>query len=87
MSSFLLRQINKILGREIAMETVQGFEPSRAIRSESRPFDNARGPRSPSRNRRPHGKPRTAEAHAHAHTGPKPQRDGERSGQRRRSRA
>ncbi|GAB1408156.1 DEAD/DEAH box helicase [Thermomonas brevis] len=84
----LLRQINKILGREIAMETVQGFEPSRAIRSDAKPFDNApRAPR-PSRNRRPHGKPRTAEAHAHAHTGPKPQRDGERGGgQRRRSRA
>ena len=84
----LLRQINKILGREIAMETVQGFEPSRAIRSDARPFDNAlRGPR-PSRNRRPHGKPRSPEAHAHAHTGAKPQRDGERGGgQRRRSRA
>ena len=40
-----------------------------------------RGPRPPSRNRRPHGKPRTTEAHAHAHTGQKPaQRDGQRNG-------
>ncbi|QNN46159.1 DEAD/DEAH box helicase [Thermomonas brevis] len=74
----LLRQIQKLLGREIAMETVPGFEPSRAIRSDAKPFDNApRGPR-PARARRPHGKPRTAEAHAHAHTGPKPAREGQR---------
>ena len=74
----LLRQIQKLLGREIAMEIVPGFEPSRAIRSDAKPFNNApRSPR-PARNRRPHGKPRTAEAHAHAHTGPKQPRDGRR---------
>src|SRR5690606_3754452 len=65
----LLRQIQKLLGREIAMETVSGYEPSRAIRSDAEPFrQQPRGPR-PSRNRRPHGKPRAPEAHAHAHTG------------------
>ena len=75
----LLRQIQKLLGREIAMETVPGFEPSRAIRSDAKPFDAApRGPRPP-RNRRPHGKPRDVAAHAHA--GQKPaQRDGRRVG-------
>jgi ATP-dependent RNA helicase RhlE len=58
------------------MEVVPGFEPSRSIRSDAKPFDNApRSPR-PARNRRPHGKPRTAEAHAHA--GPKQPRDGRR---------
>ena len=88
----LLRQIQKLLGQDIAMETVPGYEPSRAIRSDSKPFNAPRGPR-PARNgnRRPHGKPRTAEAHAHAHTGQKPQRDGQRNGrpgqQRRDSRA
>ncbi|MCW0207107.1 MAG: DEAD/DEAH box helicase [Achromobacter sp.] len=72
----LLRQIQKLLGREIAMEVVPGFEPSRSIRSDAKPFEAApRGPR-PARNRRPHGKPRTAEAHAHA--GPKQPRDGRR---------
>jgi ATP-dependent RNA helicase RhlE len=81
----LLRQIQKLLGRDIAMEVVPGFEPSRAIRSDAKPFDN--GPRAPrpSRNRRPHGKPRTAEAHAHAHTGPKPARDGQRGDAARRT--
>jgi ATP-dependent RNA helicase RhlE len=79
----LLRQIQKLLGRDIVMDTVSGFAPSRAIRSDARPFDNApRAPR-PSRNRRPHAKPHKPEAHAHAHTGPKPaQRDGQRDGQR-----
>ena len=72
----LLRQIQKLLGREIAMETVPGFEPSRAIRSDAKPFDNApRAPR-PARNRRPHGKPRNPEARAHA--GQKPAREGQR---------
>ena len=41
----LLRQIQKLLGREIAMEVVPGFEPSRSIRSDARPFEAA--PRSP----------------------------------------
>ena len=72
----LLRQIQKLLGRDITMEVVPGFEPSRAIRNDAKPFDN--GPRAPrpSRNRRPHGKPRTSEAHAHA--GPKQPRDAQR---------
>ncbi|MFO1454112.1 MAG: DEAD/DEAH box helicase [Lysobacterales bacterium] len=80
----LLRQIQKLLGRDIVMDTVSGFVPSRAIRSDAKPFDNApRGPRPAARNRRPHGKPRTLEAHAHAHTGPKPaQRDSQRDSQR-----
>ena len=48
----LLRQIQKLLGQDIAMETVPGYEPSRAIRSDARPFEgrpsNApRGPRPP----------------------------------------
>jgi ATP-dependent RNA helicase RhlE len=74
----LLRQIQKLLGRDITMEVVPGFEPSRAIRNDAKPFDN--GPRAPrpSRNRRPHGKPRTSEAHAHA--GPKQPRDAQRGG-------
>ena len=78
----LLRQIQKLLGRDIAMEHVQGFEPTRAIRTDAAPFkQQPRGPRPPSRNRRPHGKPRDASAHAHAHTGQKPaQRDGQRNG-------
>ncbi|WP_240126994.1 DEAD/DEAH box helicase [Thermomonas alba] len=68
----LLRQIQKLLGREITMETVPGFEPSRAIRTDAAPFaDAAHAPR-PRRNRRPHGKPRASQAHAHAHTGQKP---------------
>ena len=80
----LLRQIQKLLGRDIVMETVAGFAPSRMIRSDARPFDNTpRGPRPASRGRRPHAKPHKPEAHAHAHTGPKPaQRDGQRGGQR-----
>ena len=76
----LLRQIQKLLGRDIAMEVVPGFEPSRAIRNDAKPFDN--GPRAPrpSRNRRPHGKPRAPEAHAHA--GPKQPREAQRDGRR-----
>ncbi len=78
----LLRQIQKLLGREITMETVPGFEPSRALRTDAAPFADApRAPR-PGRNRRPHGKPRSAEAHAHAHTGPKPAREGQGEGRR-----
>ena len=73
----LLRQIQKLLGGDIVMDVVPGFEPSRAIRNDAKPFDN--GPRAPrpSRNRRPHGKPRVPEAHAHA--GPKQPRDPQRS--------
>ena len=76
----LLRQIQKLLGQEIAMETVPGYEPSRGMRTDAKPFNAPRGPRPPQRNRRPHGKPRTAEAHAHA--GQKPHREGQRDGQR-----
>ena len=76
----LLRQIQKLLGQEIAMETVPGYEPSRGMRTDAKPFNAPRGPRPPQRNRRSHGKPRTAEAHAHA--GQKPHREGQRDGQR-----
>ncbi len=76
----LLRQIQKLLGQEIAMEIVPGYEPSRGMRTDAKPFNAPRGPRPPQRNRRPHGKPRTAEAHAHA--GQKPHREGQRDGQR-----
>jgi len=87
----LLRQIQRLLKAEIAMETVAGYEPSRPVRADAAPFKgpaNApRGPRPP-RGHRAHGKPRRDGAQAHAHTGPKPQRgNGQRSGGRRDSRA
>ncbi|WP_240097022.1 DEAD/DEAH box helicase [Thermomonas flagellata] len=70
----LLRQIQKLLGREITIQVVPGFEPSRAIRTDAKPFaDAARAPR-PGRNRRPHAKPRSA--HAHAGAKPAPRGDG-----------
>lgn len=80
----LLRQIQKVLGREIAMEVVQEYAPSRAIRTDAKPFDNApRGPRPPQRNRRPQsGKPRGQESSPHVQTGQKPVRDGQRQSHR-----
>ncbi|MBV2210109.1 MAG: DEAD/DEAH box helicase [Thermomonas sp.] len=80
----LLRQIQKVLGREIAMEVVQEYAPSRAIRTDAKPFDNApRGPRPPQRNRRPQsGKPRGQESRPHVQTGQKPVRDGQRQSHR-----
>jgi ATP-dependent RNA helicase RhlE len=69
----LLRQIQRMLKADIAMEPVAGFEPSRPIRTDNAPFkapSNApRGPRPP-RGHRPHAKPDAR----HAHAGPKQHR-------------
>lgn len=75
----LLLQIQTLLGCEIAMDVVPGYAPSRAIRTDVRPFEQA--PRQ-SRSRRPHARARNGEAHAHAHTGTKPARSGGRDGNR-----
>jgi ATP-dependent RNA helicase RhlE len=69
----LLRQIQRMLKADIAMETVPGFEPSRQMRTDNAPFNAPRGPR-PQRAHRPHGKPGNAPRHAHA--GPKQHRGG-----------
>ena len=69
----LLRQIQRMLKADIAMETVPGFEPSRQMRTDNAPFNAPRGPR-PQRGHRPHGKPGNAPRHAHA--GPKQHRGG-----------
>ena len=68
----LLRQIQRMLKADIAMETVPGFEPSRQMRTDNAPFNAPRGPR-PQRGHRPHGKPATAQPR-HAHAGPKQHR-------------
>ena len=68
----LLRQIQRMLKQDIAMEPVKGFEPSRPIRVDNAPFAAPRGPR-PQRGHRPHGKPATAQPR-HAHAGPKQHR-------------
>ena len=78
----LLRQIQRMLKMDIAMETIAGFEPSRPIRMDAAPFANQRGSnqragqerdqRPPSRGHRPHGQP----APRHAHVGPKQHRSG-----------
>ncbi len=65
----LLRQIQRLLKAEIALETVAGYEPSRPLRIDSAPVPSAR----PARGHRPHGKP--APRHAHAGS-PRPQRAG-----------
>jgi len=65
----LLRQIQRLLKAEVALETVAGYEPSRPLRIDSTPVP-ARGPRPPQRGHRPHGKP----AARHAHAGPKQHR-------------
>ncbi len=76
----LLRQIQRLLKADIALEAVDGFEPSRPIRldanapgaprsQEQRP-GGQRPPRKPGN--RGHGKPADRGAHAHAHTGQKP---------------
>jgi ATP-dependent RNA helicase RhlE len=69
----LLRQIQRMLKAEIAMEAVRGFEPSRPIRLDAAPFDAKRTPRPqrPQRGHRPHGKPAQAQPQRHAHAGPK----------------
>jgi ATP-dependent RNA helicase RhlE len=69
----LLRQIQRMLKADIAMETVPGFEPSRQMRTDNAPFNAPRSPR-PQRGHRPHGKPGNAPRHAHA--GPKQHRGG-----------
>jgi ATP-dependent RNA helicase RhlE len=83
----LLRQIQRMLKADIAMETVAGFEPSRPIRTDNAPFKApSRTPRSP-RGHRPHAKPDAR----HAHAGPKQHRGngggGRQAGSRRDSRA
>ena len=73
----LLRQIQRILKDDIAMEAVEGYAPSRPIRLDAaipNPRSNNggrnNGPRKPAH--RPHGKP----APRHAHAGPKQHRGG-----------
>ncbi|HVR80986.1 MAG TPA: DEAD/DEAH box helicase [Luteimonas sp.] len=73
----LLRQIQRMLKMDIAMEPIAGFEPSRPIRMDAAPFaqqrgrqDNQRPP--PRAAHRPHGKPAPRTAHA----GPKQHRSG-----------
>jgi ATP-dependent RNA helicase RhlE len=72
----LLRQIQRMLKADIAMENVKGFEPSRPMRLDAAPFGAPRGPsRPPQRGHRPHGKPAAAQPR-HAHAGPKQHRGG-----------
>jgi ATP-dependent RNA helicase RhlE len=73
----LLRQIQRILKDDMAMETVSGFEPSQPIRMGS----DAPGARRPGGNNaprrksnRPHGKPGSRGPQSHA--GPKQHRGG-----------
>jgi len=70
----LLRQIQRMLKADIAMEAVKGYEPSRPIRADNAPFAAPRGAR-PARGHRPHGKPAQAQPR-HAHAGPKQHRGG-----------
>ena len=76
----LLRQIQRLLKSDIALEAVDGFEPSRPIRLDGnapgagrpggqRPAGGQRPPRKPGN--RAHGRPADRGAHAHAHTGQK----------------
>jgi ATP-dependent RNA helicase RhlE len=69
----LLRQIQRMLKMDVAMEVVSGFEPSRPIRMDAKPFQERgrQDARPPARGHRPHGKPAPRTAHA----GPK-QRSG-----------
>jgi len=95
----LLRDIQRMLKADIAVETVPGFEPSRPIRLDAnqpgrrgggarpggqKPAGGQRPPRKPAH--RAHGKPADRGAHAHAHTGAKQGRGGK-PGERRDSRA
>jgi ATP-dependent RNA helicase RhlE len=73
----LLRQIQRMLKMDVAMEVIAGFEPSRPIRMDAAPFAQQRGGRKyngrpPARGHRPHGKPAPRTAHA----GPKQHRSG-----------
>jgi ATP-dependent RNA helicase RhlE len=69
----LLRQIQRMVKMDVAMEVVSGFEPSRPIRMDAKPFQERgrQDARPPARGHRPHGKPAPRTAHA----GPK-QRSG-----------
>ncbi|MFZ5638872.1 MAG: DEAD/DEAH box helicase [Pseudomonadota bacterium] len=75
----LLRQIQRLLKSDIALETIDGYEPSRPIRLDGnapgapRPGGQRPGGQRPPRKpaHRPHGKPADRGAHAHAHTGQK----------------
>ncbi|MGQ4583845.1 DEAD/DEAH box helicase [Lysobacter sp. F60174L2] len=79
----LLRQIQRILKKDVELITVAGYEPSRPIRLDvaiPNPRQNAgnRGPRPAGRNpgNRGHGKPGGARQ-GHAHAGPKQHRGGQ----------
>ncbi|MBX3714033.1 MAG: DEAD/DEAH box helicase [Lysobacter sp.] len=80
----LLRQIQRLLKSDIALEAVDGFEPSRPIRLDGnapgagRPGGQRAGGERPGGQRPPrkpgnraHGRPADRGAHAHAHTGQK----------------
>ena len=80
----LLRQIQRLLKSDIALEAVEGFEPSRPIRLDgnapgaARPGGQRAGGERPGGRRPPrkpgnraHGRPADRGAHAHAHTGQK----------------
>ncbi|HRP71447.1 MAG TPA: DEAD/DEAH box helicase [Luteimonas sp.] len=92
----LLRQIQRLLKADIAMDLVQGFEPSQPIRLDAnqpgrrgggqKPGGGQRPPRKPA-GHRGHGKPADRGAHAHAHTGAKTPGKGGKPGQRRGERA
>jgi ATP-dependent RNA helicase RhlE len=82
----LLRQIQRMLKAEIAMEPVRGFEPTRAIRTDNASFEQPRRAARPARTHRPHGKPAQAQPR-HAHAGPKQHSRDQRGGGRRDSRA
>ncbi len=97
----LLRQIQRVLKADIALEPIAGFEPSRPIRLDGyapgaprsgagRPAgqrpSGVHPPRKPAH--RAHGKPADRGAHAHAHTGQKPRGgQGKPAGARRDTRA
>ena len=90
----LLRQIQRLLKADIAMEPVAGYEPSRVVRTDAAPFKPNPAPRNarPSRGHRPHGKPEQRTAHAgpkQSRGNPQQRREGQggRPGGRRETRA
>ena len=66
----LLREIQKLLGQDIAMQVIEGYAPSRPLQMNGS-VSAARRPANPPRGqqlaRRPHASPRNP----HAHAGPK----------------
>ncbi|WP_242113150.1 DEAD/DEAH box helicase [Luteimonas aquatica] len=82
----LLRQIQRLLKTDIAMETLSGYEPSRPLRLDAPMPAQSRGQKGGGRNNgggaraaakpahRAHGKPASRAAHSHA--GPKQHRGG-----------